>query len=186
MPYEKQIFADGEVLTAEQLNKMEQGIFDATEKAEQGGGEIAAGEKYDLIESITTTEEVKEVKRTEEPDGTGYAFKQIFATMSVPVATAAGAIYIRVNKSDNSNVGFIDGGISNTAVRYSRFNADVSQGLLFAYQTPPGGANSNVNINTHVPSWGKLINIIDQLRLITSGSTAFPVGTKIDIYGVRA
>lgn len=147
---------------------------------------ISAPGHYVLIESITTTEAVKEVKRTEEPDGTGYAFKQIFVTMSVPVATAGGAIYIRVNQNDNTNVGFIDGGISNTAVRYSRFNADVSQGLLFAYQSPPGGANSNVNINTHVPSWGKPVNIIDQIRLIVSGSTAFPIGTKIDIYGVRA
>jgi hypothetical protein len=38
MPYNKQIFVDGEVLTAEQLNHMEQGIFDAMKQAEQGGG----------------------------------------------------------------------------------------------------------------------------------------------------
>lgn len=38
MPYNKQIFVDGEVLTAEQLNHMEQGIFDAMELIEQGGG----------------------------------------------------------------------------------------------------------------------------------------------------
>lgn len=38
MPYNKQVFVDGEVLTAEQLNNMEQGIFDAMDLAEQGGG----------------------------------------------------------------------------------------------------------------------------------------------------
>lgn len=34
MPYNKQIFVDGEDLTAEQLNNMEQGIYEAIEKAE--------------------------------------------------------------------------------------------------------------------------------------------------------
>lgn len=38
MPYSKQVFVDGEVLTAEQLNHIEQGIFDAMDLAEQGGG----------------------------------------------------------------------------------------------------------------------------------------------------
>lgn len=49
MPYNKQIFVDGEVLTAEQLNHMEQGIFDATEKAEQGGGSVDIDEIVDAV-----------------------------------------------------------------------------------------------------------------------------------------
>lgn len=48
MPYEKQNFVDGDVLTAEQLNRMEQGIYDAMEKAEQGGG----GSDYTLDEIV--------------------------------------------------------------------------------------------------------------------------------------
>lgn len=36
MPYEKQNFENGRVLDADQLNHMEQGIFDAMDLAEQG------------------------------------------------------------------------------------------------------------------------------------------------------
>lgn len=36
MPYEKQNFENGHVLDADQLNHMEQGIFDAMDLAEQG------------------------------------------------------------------------------------------------------------------------------------------------------
>lgn len=142
-------------------------------------------DQYVLIESITTTEEVKEIKRTLEPDGRDYAFTQIFANIYVPVAPAVGHIYFRVNQADtNTNVGYIDTAISNTAVRYSRFMADVSQGLLFTSQTIPGGASSNPYMTTFVPSWGRAANVIDQLRLIASGGN-FPVGAKIDIYAVR-
>lgn len=48
MPYVKQDFGDGNVLYAEQLNHMEQGIYDAMEKAEQGGG----GSDYTLDEIV--------------------------------------------------------------------------------------------------------------------------------------
>ena len=48
MSYTKQNFVDGTVLTAAQLNHMEQGIYDAMEKAEQGGG----GSDYTLDEIV--------------------------------------------------------------------------------------------------------------------------------------
>lgn len=160
------------------------------ELTDQDKAEIAAlastPDQYALIESITTTEEVGVINRTEEPDGVAYALKQVLVNFHIPVAPTAGSIYIRVNQQDNTNVGFIDAGVSNTAVRYARFMADVSQGLLFTSQTMAAGASSNPYFTNFVPSWGKTIDVIDQLRLALSGGAVFPVGTKIDIYGVRS
>ena len=64
MPYNKQIFVDGEVLTAEQLNHMEQGIFDAMEQAEQGGG----GGSVDIDEIVDAVIEALPVYNGEVED----------------------------------------------------------------------------------------------------------------------
>lgn len=43
-----------------------------------------ANEKFELIETIVLTEEVKLVERTKEPDGTDYNFKELYVDMQFP------------------------------------------------------------------------------------------------------
>lgn len=43
-----------------------------------------ANEKFELIETIVLTEEVKAVRRTKEPNGTDYNFKEILIEVSFP------------------------------------------------------------------------------------------------------
>lgn len=43
-----------------------------------------ANEKFELIETIVLTEEVKAVERTKEPDGTDYNFKELYVDMQFP------------------------------------------------------------------------------------------------------
>lgn len=43
-----------------------------------------ANEKFELIETIVLTEEVKVVERTKEPNGTDYNFKELYVNMQFP------------------------------------------------------------------------------------------------------
>ena len=151
---------------------------------EQDREEIAAlastPEQYVLIDSINTTEEVNEIKRTLEPDGTAYRFKRILANICCPKADAAASMYIW--NGSGIQIGYV-GNAVNTSERYCRVTVDTSRGYLESQCTTPTGKNSYQSVNVTAASVFRAMQVLDGIRF-TAG-TKFPAGTKIDIYGVR-
>ena len=143
--------------------------------------QIEAGERYEKIESIETTEEVNEIKRTLEPDGTAYAFKRITANIYCPKADAAASMYVW--NGSGVQIGYVSSAV-NTGERYSRVTVDVSRGYLESQCTTPTGKNSYQSVTVTAASVFRALSVLDGIRF-TAG-TKFPTGTKIDIYGVRA
>ena len=143
--------------------------------------QMAAGERYECIDTVVTTEPVNEIRRTQEPDGTAYRFKRILANIYCPKADAAASMYIW--NGSGSQIGYV-GNAVNTSERYCRVTVDTSGGYLESQCTTPTGKNSYQSVNVTAASVFRAMQVLDGIRF-TAGTT-FPAGTKIDIYGVRA
>lgn len=150
---------------------------------------LEADGSYELIETITLTEDVTQIIRTEEPDATPYALKAALVDLSTPAGAGTGTVAF-VFMSGVTYLGFISLGSAITAtgaisfgemfLRHGRWNEEVAAagastgtGALYTYRSP-------TLLETNYP-------VIDQIRLVASTSNIpLPVGTVINIYGVRA
>lgn len=147
--------------------------------------EIAASEKYELIEAITTTEEVSEIRRTLKPDGTAYALKKLILGLYVPVA--AGNSPVRVADTEAGSICYLASMIRSTAETYAKAFLDVSGGLSLGATQSATGKNNPSGLDFISPSMFKQMSVVSGVRIYANTvGVVFPVGTKIDIYGVRA
>lgn len=144
---------------------------------------------YELIEEITTTEELTSLNRTAHPNGTPYNFKAVYVAMVVPVAPTAGNINIYSRKS-GSVIGLMGlSALHATASRIVNYYTHQLHGLWLTRGGVCGGnyGSSDTHYFKDVPNLVVDIPVIDRLDIsvVTSG-TVIPAGTNIKIYGVRA
>ena len=142
---------------------------------------------YELIESIVTTEECQQVTRTAEPDGTAYAFTKCLIRVVIPATTAAATVSMNISTSGGA---WLAGYYKSSATRTN----GTTNYLLEAYQSDGIWKDRSDCGNTYSSATMTVKNISDQSyksigKVVVSLSTAgvnLPVGTKIEIYGVRA
>lgn len=182
MPYEKQNFVDGDTLTAENLNHIEDGVYQNEERTSKI--EKTVGGTYELVEEITTTEELTSIVRTAWPDGTTYNFKAMLVKFEIPLsyAEAKGLVVVNYGRGTTS-----DYFISITARQYcwSRIFKDFDR-----WQTEFAKATSKyaAQVYRFAGVAEKFTNTpVQRLQIgATTSGVPFPIDTTIKIYGVRA
>lgn len=150
---------------------------------------------YELIETITLTENTTSVIRTQEPDGTPYAFKAIGVVVQAEVGSVNSGITVLGNyESTRLQATFINGAISNTIKKYGYAQIYPDWGVWTAIgSTAVNGFSWTVTQMTgYSPAQAFSVKESEnpyctQVTLVvnTSGAT-IPTGTIIQIYGVRA
>ena len=155
---------------------------------------------YELIETITLTEDTSSIVRTAEPDGTTYNFERCKVLFRTPFKSSG---FVNVFFEDTDDV--------NTRRSYLRLNDSSASGriaysaaeaykccgtwkirnheYLVGYSTL--NASNTCNIQETGPSFYEMIPVenketIQYLKIIGNASWSMPSGTKITIYGIRA
>lgn len=205
MAYTKQNFEDGKVLWANQLNLMDNQIALNEEEAakavktvngaapdENGNVAIEASASddngvYELIETITLTEDTAQILRTAEPNGTPYNFKKLRILSKVAQSSAQGSINFWA--ADNC---LISGRIylsPSRAITYGITYLEVDCGMfkgMAMYGIGDQYTTSNMDSAPYTRG-SSFINAIEMLKLTTdNGSILIPRGSTFTIYGVRA
>ena len=156
---------------------------------ESGNVEVETGGPegvYELIETITLTEDTAQVLRTAEPDGTLYNFKKLKVLAKVMKSSAQAAVNIWA--ADNclmSGRGYLNPtndtmyGTTYLEVDHGMFKGMGSFGIDSQYSTI--GMDSAPYIRGTV-----FIDAIKMLKLTTdNNSVQIPAGSIFTIYGVR-
>lgn len=187
MPYNKQNFVDGDTLTAENLNHIEDGIYQSEERT--SNLEKTVGGTYELVEEITTTEELTAIRRAEHPDGTPYNFKSMIVKMEIPAGAGTGLVNVAFSDKAGWQLGFSSNNTIATNARwawtrifrdYDRWHCEFSVGSTKYAQTVLRQVGDNEIFGAKFGMVG-ILNI----KANTSG-IPLPAGTIIKIYGVRA
>ena len=178
------------------VNDLTTGGADKALSAEQG--KVLNGQlhkPYELIETITLTEDVGVVTRTQEPDGTPYAFKAIGVVVQAEVGSVNCGISVLGNyESTRLQAGFINGAISDTIKKYGYAQIYPDWGVWTAIgSTAVNGFTWTVTQMTgYSPAQAFSVKESENpyctqvtLGVNTSGAT-IPTGSIIQIYGVRA
>lgn len=140
---------------------------------------------YELIEEITLTEEVTQLIRNAEPNGTAYHFRNMYVNIITPQAKEGGVIYSKFN---NIIIGLAMNSITSQVPEggIAQIYAHVDDGFLDGYGV--GAANKTTSSSLiryltplNVPSGISAINSIMILATVN-----IPINTNIKIYGVRA
>ena len=205
MAYETHDFQSGETLYASQLNEMDAQIAQNEQTAakavktvngaapDTNGNvaiEVSASDDngiYELIETITLTEETAQVLRTAEPNGTPYNFKKLKIFSKVACASAQGGINFWA--ADNCLItGRSYLNPTNDAM-YGTTYLEVDHGMFKG--TGSFGHNSQYNTigmdSAPYIRGSVFINAIEMLKLTTdNASILIPSGSTFTIYGVRA
>ena len=149
--------------------------------AEAVDGKADKENDYEFIETITITEETSNLRLTETPNKEPYNFKKLFVKYSLPKVSVRPWITFKVGSGKFSFGDYM--GTESYATIY-RFEAKVENNLIFAdfsYHTDYAGNPSNAwrcgarDIRT---------TPIDKLEFVFS--SAAPIGTTFEIWGVRA
>ena len=172
------------------VNDLTTGGADKALSAEQGkvlNGQLP--KPYELLETVTLVEDVKAFERTKEPDNTPYALKAALVDISTPSAAGTGVVAF-VFRYGATYLGHVslgsaiskNGAISSGEMflRHGRWNEEVTKagassgtGEIYTYRSP-------ARLEASYP-------VIDRIRLVaTTSNIPLPVGTVINIYGVRA
>lgn len=172
------------------VNDLTTGGADKALSAEQGkvlNGQLP--KPYELLETVTLVEAVEVFDRTKEPDNTPYALKAALVDISTPSVDGTGTVAF-VFMSGTTYLGFVSlgsviaktGAISSGEMflRHGRWKEEVAAagagagtGAIYTYRSP-------ARLEASYP-------VIDRIRLVASTSNIpLPVGTVINIYGVRA
>lgn len=139
---------------------------------------------YELIETINVTDEgIQLIERTTEPDGTNYKFKAIYLNCNVPQAEQKGFMYSYINKDIYADM---PGSISAKGTSIGQVMAECKYGTLCGYGI------AALNIGTSSTYWRYVTNSnkpkgymsINNLKI--RSTVPIPVGTEIEIWGVRA
>lgn len=147
----------------------------------------------ELIEEITVTEEgIREIIRTAEPDGTPYNFKAVSVLVQKTPWKVANVVVTRAYTSvndmgTNSRTSYRASlTASETAGKFTHAYFDVFAGHWFAlgcYGTP-----QTVPMAAQIWRGAQLYKNHERIKkiMVEGYTTAFEVGTVIQIYGVRA
>lgn len=189
MLYNKQNFVDGDTLTAENLNHIEDGVYQNEERT--NNLEKTVGGTYELVEEITTTEDLTSFARTAFPDGTAYKFKA--AKVKLKTAPGAGTGQVNVQYQNTENKDWVTLGTSSTqtiatSLRYQWSRVWREHGMWECEFS--GGNSSEYAVATYkMAGYSEVINNLNVTRIEVKSTTSgipIPAGTRIQIYGVRA
>lgn len=158
---------------------------------QSGGGEEADSGTFELIEEITTTEELTSVSRTAWPDGTAYQLKAAKVKMEIAAGAGTGNVntqYLNTESSTWLVLGLSSTSTIATSLRYHWSRAWRDYGKWECEFT--GGASSKFATATYkMAGYDEVINDLDITRIQIQSTTSgvpIPAGTIIKIYGVRA
>lgn len=161
-----------------------------TEKA-NARARMGLGNTYELIEDIILSEDVPNIQRSAEPNGTPYNFKAIYIWFNLKPATNISSVSFIGNYKTLFNFygaikaeqvyGYLDSEISNGMIRtfapatlYSFENATAS---VQRANLNPANLFNNSNFNNL---------IITATKVSGEGNGYIPAGSNIKIYGLRA
>lgn len=135
---------------------------------------------FELIEEITIdAEDVATIERTQEPDGTAYAFEEVLVNFEMEVSASSSSLTCRANNIASTGISNLIG----TSKKYCALQYRAYRGLLFtSYQSPvaeKAWAGNVIARNTEVLS----AEAINSLRF--SCNAPIPTGSKITIYAIR-
>lgn len=141
--------------------------------------EAEKNKKFELIEEITTTEEISVISRTKEPDETSYDFEKIKILIKASTDTAIAAnIYI------NSSYAWTGAAIT-AASETSRcvLDAAIESGMLSGKKIVSSSINAVNNIQSTLQSNLLIADSINKFEI--AARSPLPSGTVIQIYAVR-
>lgn len=139
---------------------------------------------FELIESITLTQDVAEISRTAEPGGASYNFAKMFIKIQTPATTTQDKFY-RITV--NGHLVGLANGTDTTKKVFDCILVDSSNGRTFcdiAYAHNAIGNNPQV---TRMPaSWGYYADSAITSLNMKINEQNIPSGTAIEIYAIRA
>lgn len=150
---------------------------------------------YELIETITLAEDTERIVRTQEPDGTVYAFRAFGIVVSSKTGVVNSGLNVIVSSgNDRLNSGFINSIISTGGERFGYCEVAIINGVWTAAGsgavngytwtvtslTGQSPAYAFKRLATVYPSASQIL-----IQINISGAV-IPAGTVIEIYGVRA
>lgn len=150
---------------------------------------------YELIETITLTEDVVSIIRTQEPDGTPYKFKAIGVVVSAEIGSVNCGINMLANyNATRLNTSFINGAISTSVKKYGYTQIYPDFGVWTAIgATSVNGFGWTVTQMTgYSPMQAFAVKESENpyctqvVMQVNMPDATIPAGTVISIYGVRA
>jgi hypothetical protein len=152
-------------------------------------GQQSALKSYELIDTITLEEDTVSLEITEEPDGTAYNFKELFAEVACPkgIESVSGQWLLWDVYYGNKHIDIFR---NVTLVQYctSLFKTESDRNLRYLKMwgsssnprlADPNGISAATNLSY-------LITDEPITKLKIQHQTAIPSGVVISIYGVRA
>lgn len=147
-------------------------------------GAAKAG-KYELIETIKLTEDTASIERTQEPDGTPYAFHAVYIKAKLAVGSASGSL-----RADFNGDQIISGGtqFSTSSQMYTKISAEVKYGKFFG--DIEAGTESEYHTAVHYSQRfaNSMVSCSDihSLKLLRIGNVIdIPAGSQFEIWAVR-
>ena len=168
---------DGDDIYAEHVNSLADGI-----KETQEAVEAVAEKQYELIETITLEEAVTTITRNTEPSGKAYSFKDVFIKFSWNTEDTKKWILLEISADVKKTNAFSDLGQGKGTSWMQTLNCYGKRLFLFSARTTN---LSYAGRATQIPtSYFDSNKPIDALKI--QYQTEMPVGTVIEIWGVRA
>jgi hypothetical protein len=153
--------------------------------AEAVSGKADIPNNYELIEAITLTEEVDEVYRNLEPDGTPYNFTNMLVMCTCPPTDKTIETYFSFHRMGTWDGGYITISANSTTKGTGWGTCDIVGGTAF-YRNCSNGT-SVYNSRTHSSTIPRVnFGNIKLLQLRKGNANLFPIGTTFEIWGVRA
>lgn len=151
--------------------------------------EALVGGTYELVEEITTTEDLTTIRRDAHPDSTQYNFKSMIVKMELPAGAGTGVVNVAFSDKAGWQLGFSSTNTIATSNRwawtrifrdYDRWHCEFSVGSTKYAQT----VYRQVGADEMFGAKYGMVGILN-IKSNTSG-VPIPAGTIIRIYGVRA
>lgn len=141
---------------------------------------------FELIETITLDENVAQIVRNTEPDGTPYNFCKMMVRVKIPASTVFTAGFASELIADT----FYFYGPFSESTQYICQNIlllEIRNGRVFGNMTESvGSGHTASSYRGTVNLSGNLIkDAIDVFRMKTYASSGIPSGVEVSIYGVR-
>ena len=147
----------------------------------------ADAHSYELIETITLTQAVSAIKRTQEPGGAAYKFRSMIVHGKVQSVTGTAPFYANIYQGTDLVLNAsLSNAISSDAMRYFKAVCKEDCGIYDSYITFPLKWDSAVNNNLSEINLLPLNDAvgINNLQIYTLGDT-FAIGSEFEIWGIR-
>lgn len=143
----------------------------------------AAPKQYELIETITLTEEATAISRDKDPEGNAYNFSALSVYIETPAVAEAKTLTIGCRHSDG-NLGYFNASKGlNTSENATFFRIYNDRGLVEQYY----GSGSRANSSTLCKQPRYQNTKWENLTKISLGASTgtFPIGTTVTIKAIR-